>query len=247
MYLEMYNINDNSIKYRIANFLDDVFSLEEICTIIEDLNRIDIFSKRDIKQEKVEIYKNIFNKMGDSMTVYDVLELDRFPARRYLEVNIRKRFKRYKFKLKYDKNMYYNLIEIYCRTYNMIRYKSSNSDAAMTNNNILNNYAKSLAKILPDDKEILDHIRYISNNLFNDYKNMEYNDRYFKIFRLNEKVNIEISYKSKHIVKFQINVGGKRRLIYLNRSIIGIHNISVIVNKMYKYKKEMNKDNHRKV
>ena len=139
MYLEMYNINERHIKSRIANFLDDIFSLSEIERLLEDLTKLDLYSKREIRIHKVEIYQIVFNKLKDSMIIYDVLELDKFPAQRYLEVHISKRFKKYRFKLKYDKNLYNNLTEIFCRTYNMIRYKSGNSDSSMTNNNILNN------------------------------------------------------------------------------------------------------------
>lgn len=238
MYLDMYNINDNAIKFRIANFLDDVFSLHEVEMLIDDLNRIDLHSKREIKLEKVEIYRTTFNNLYDFMIVNDILNLNIFPAQRYLEVIIKKKNKGYRFKLKYDKNLYINLIEIFCRTYNMIRYKSSNSDASMTNYNILNNYAYSLAKILPNDKEFLDHIRYISNDLYLEYKKIKSKDTYFKVLKITDEVNIEIVSKTKYVIKFQVNVGGKRRLIYLDKSIIGIHNIQVIVNKMYKYKKK---------
>ena len=164
---EFYNVNDMNIKTRVADFLVNIFSLNQIEELLDRVSTMNVVYKREVKEEQVEILRLYFKNSNDAILVYDVLHLDVFPAQRYLDIHIAKHNSIYRFKIKYDNNFYDNFIEIFCRAYNMSRYKSSNKDIInMTNNNILNTYAANIAKLLPDDEEILDHLRYISNNLF---------------------------------------------------------------------------------
>ena len=238
----IYNINDRNTKVIVANFFTNILSIKDIEELLNESGKIDLFSKREITKTKVVIFDSNFGKAKDRIIINDVLNLDKFPVQRYLELIINRKSNEYKIKIKYDKNLYSNLIEIMCRSYNIIRYKSNNKDIySVSNNIILSNYARSVASLLLMDnnsnQSTIDDLKYISNGLFFRYKIMRDKDLYFKTFKINNDVNIEISSVTNSVMKLQINVKGQRRLIYLNKSIIGIHNISLIINKINKYYK----------
>ena len=237
------------ILKELALYISRFFDVHEISSICENIISVDFIRRRPIDKDNVCLYSNIVG--AKSITVYDNLDLDHFPFRRWVEIvfdnsiSIEHRI----FYYNYNKKLYSYLTSAFAFAYNIKEYggKIFLNSYDLYKHIILDDYSLRLYmfinKINPKNKEklyndllTLAHSFEYDRNLMSPFYN-----KYFKILTLEDNITIECISISDLALKFQISNHLEKICIYINRNIIGITNLIMAIERAYIHYKTKNK------
>lgn len=224
------NLEDYKVKW-----LTKMLSEQELVTLYNDCSNFDIFQKRDINEPKKEMYSKLFAS-GNHVIINDILDLKSFISSRTVEfILINPNLARKVFKFKYSHNIKYQVTSLLCKALNYKRYQSDNT-FFYNRKQIYLNYSKELYRLIKEEKDpnnSLKRIKYIISYYFCRRTTfIEHN--FLKFVKISDDMQLEISSVCKGIIIIKINNTNRLLTLFIEKSVIGIHNYLYIIDKVNK-------------
>lgn len=219
--------------YKVKNLVK-MFNEQELDTLYNDCSRFNFFQKRDINTPVKEMYNKLFAS-GNHVIINDIIDIRSFISNRTVEVvTINPKLMTKVYKFKYSRSIKYQITYLLCKALNYKRYQP---DSLIYNRAEVHlNYSRELYLLIKQEKDsdnVLKKIREAMGFYFCKRDTfVEHN--FLKIININENMQMEISSVCKGIIIVKVNNKQKQLTLFLEKSVIGIHNYLVIIDKVNK-------------
>ena len=220
--------------YKVKNLVK-MFTEQELDTLYNDCSRFNFFQKRDINTPVKEMYNKLFAS-GNHVIINDIIDIRSFISNRTVEVvTINPKLMTKVYKFKYSRSIKYQITYLLCKALNYKRYQPSDS-MFYNRAEVHLNYCRELYLLIKQEEnadKVLEKIKHaMSFYLCRRDTFVEHN--FLKIININDNIQLEISSVCKGVIIVRVNNKNKQLTLFLEKSVIGIHNYLVIIDKVNK-------------
>ena len=181
----------------------------------------------------------MYNKLfasGNHVIINDILDIRSFISNRTVDViTINPKLMTKVYRFKYSRSIKYQIIYLLCKALNYKRYQTTD-EIFYNKAEIYLNYCRQLYLLIKQEKDsdnVLEKIKQVMSYYLSRRETfIEHN--FLKIININENIQLEISSVCKGVIIVKINNKYKQLTLFLEKSIIGIHNYLVIIDKVNK-------------
>ena len=229
----------NSVLKSLILYMSKFFDLEDLEMLVSKVVSVDFIKRRPVDNSRVVLYK-AYSKTK-TMTIWDNLDLDHFPSRRWIEIefNDSGSYKHQVFFYRYTNYLYHYITSAFAFAYNIKKYCDNimNEDYETYKLLVLNRYSNLLYIFISK----LNNAESIYKDLLNLVHSFEFDKKimnhhytsYFKSLQLQDGISIECVSITYDALKFQISTNSDRMCLYVNRNIIGMNNLVIALENSY--------------
>ena len=223
---DLHNLSEKINQNKLIDILIGSFTTKELLEICETIVICTLNPKRDLNDEFINVY--LYNKKIHTLIINDILQLDRHPCLRYIEVIIKYSDYSMSWLYTYQKDIYYILFNIVAKAYNYSAYCKE-----VESSFLYKEYARKVIPIL---------LPYLNTFEFKRLKNklLKFNIRkkaknLLEVFALDNNVHVEVFAITNSILRLAVYSNEEKYAIYLKRGFTGIAQLKYILELIEKH------------